>query len=240
MLRVFLGHHKCASQWMSDIFRELCDQAGLCYAKCTDGQNLGKKLAHLPIKSEPCMLFYTNADYRMLTRLPDFLGIHLIRDPRDVCISAYYSHMHSHPTRSWPELTKHRNNLASLNFEDGLLLDMEFCKKYLTYMGTWNFADPRILELRFEEVTVNPLQYFRKIITYLELEHLFSQETLTTVVEKNSYRQKSKGRQRGELNIHSHYRSGLSDQWKVLFTQNHIELFKRHYGWILKNTGYGA
>ena len=237
MLRVFFGHHKCASQWMSDIFRDMCEQTVLCYSKCTDACNIGRKLQQLP-QGEPCMLFYTNADYSSVSRFPDFLGFHLIRDPRDVCISAYYSHLYSHPTTGWPELTKHRNILETVSFEDGLLQDMEFCKKYLTNIGAWNYADSRVLELRFEEITASPVEFCRKIVAHLDLAHIFSPKIITAAVDKNSYQRKSDGRQPGIVNVHSHYRSGLSDQWQSLFSPKHVEFFNKHYGWILETTDY--
>jgi hypothetical protein len=80
----------------------------------------------------------------------------MVRDPRDVCVSGYFSHRNTHRTDSWPELVEHRERLRSLPQEEGLLLDMEFVAHHLEEMRSWPAKVEGVLTLRMEEVTADP------------------------------------------------------------------------------------
>jgi len=74
----------------------------------------------------------------------------VIRDPRDMIVSGYFSHLKSHSEQDWPELTEHRKRLQSLSKEDGLLAELDFSRQFLDDLATWSYSDPNILELRFD------------------------------------------------------------------------------------------
>jgi hypothetical protein len=70
---------------------------------------------------------YGQADIKYIRALAELRGFHVIRDPRDMAVSAYFSHLYSHPTADWPELIKHRKILQSLSKREGLLLEILEC-----------------------------------------------------------------------------------------------------------------
>jgi len=114
-------------------------------------------------------LAYTNAEIDDVKDLPPHRGFHVVRDPRDVLVSAYFSHRNSHPTDQWPELEEHREALQSLSKEDGLLKEVEFSRRFLTAMKQWDYDQDHILEVKMEDLTATPHEQFRRIFRHLDL-----------------------------------------------------------------------
>jgi len=112
-------------------------------------------------------LSYTNADTQHAADLPLYRGFHVVRDPRDVLVSAYFSHKHSHPTDNWPELVEHRKVLKRLPKSEGLLREMEFSRPFFEDMNSWDYDQENVLELRMEELTGRPMEMFTKVGRFL-------------------------------------------------------------------------
>ena len=170
-LYVFFGHHKCATGWIDSILRETCFHLGWRFRivhRPVDFAEYGT-LGRLVEVEQPDVLAYTNADRTHLAGLPPFRGFHVIRDPRDVIVSGYFSHRHSHPTEGWPELAAHRQKLLQTSKDDGLLLEMDFSKAWLGPMRAWDYTRPDVLELKMETLTANPTASFCAIYDFLGL-----------------------------------------------------------------------
>ena len=183
-LYIFFGHHKCATGWIDSILRETCFNLGWRFCivhRPVDFAAYGS-LARLVEAEKPDVLAYTNADQSHLTGLPPFRAFHVIRDPRDVIVSGYFSHRNSHPTDNWPELAKHRERLLSVSKDEGLLLEMAFSKERLLQMGRWVYARSDVLEYKMETVIANPVAAFCDIYAFFGIldrsEHGFGQRVL--------------------------------------------------------------
>jgi hypothetical protein len=170
-LRVFFGHHKCATGWIDHILMEICFHMGIRFY-----------MAHVPAHFEPFgsigglvgakkidFLAYTNADSRYLDRFAFYKAFHVVRDPRDVLVSAYFSHRHSHSTQGWPELAAHREVLNRVSKEEGLFLELEFSRPSFEEFDRWDYTQPNILELKMEALSAAPLDGFLRIARYLDI-----------------------------------------------------------------------
>lgn len=169
-VRAFYGHHKCATGWITRIFREMSFHLGRRHA-----------IVHLPRHISPYasladkvsaesidVLIYTNAQIHEVQTLPEgSRGFHVVRDPRDVLVSAYFSHKHSHPSDKWPELEPHRDLLQTLSLEDGLAAEMVFSQSVFADMQAWDYKQPNVLELHMETLTADPDAGFQRIATFL-------------------------------------------------------------------------
>ena len=114
-------------------------------------------------------LAYTNANRDYVTDLPFYRGFHVVRDPRDVIVSAYFSHLYSHGTKNWPELEAHRRELQGLSKEDGLLCEMEFSRQEFEEMYAWDYEQEHVLELKMEELTAQPVEGFLQVAQFLDI-----------------------------------------------------------------------
>jgi hypothetical protein len=114
------------------------------------------------------MLSYTDPDPEIVQTLGDFVGFHIIRDPRDIVVSAYFSHLHSHPTDTWPELIAHRAQLQKLSKDDGLFLEMEFRSREFEQLCEWDYAQENVLELKMEDVIADPYEQMVRALLFIE------------------------------------------------------------------------
>lgn len=170
-LRMFFGHHKSATGWIDGILREICFHMGLNFRiahRPVDFQAEGS-LGAFAQQRRTDFLAYTNANAAYVEDLSFYRGFHVVRDPRDVLVSAYYSHLYSHGTKNWPELEAHRAELQQLSKEDGLMREMEFSRPEFEEMMTWNYEQERVLELKMEELTAEPIEGFLRIMAFLEM-----------------------------------------------------------------------
>ena len=118
MTYCYFGHHKCASAWFCGVIPAVCQDLGLSwhttssFADFDFGSPAGRA----------DFLLFRNAGMNHVPRARDCRGFHVIRDPRDVVVSAYHSHRNSHPaTAEWRELNEIRERPNGMSFEAGLL-----------------------------------------------------------------------------------------------------------------------
>jgi hypothetical protein len=166
-LLAFFGHHKCASTWIHRILGDFGRHAGLEHAYLYDETNFDGDLAGYIRKNGTQLISYVNAETTHISGLPPFRVFHVVRDPRDLLVSAYFSHLHSHPTKAWPELIPHRERLKSSSKTEGLILEVEFLDFAYNAMREWDYGRPDTLELRQEELTRAPYDGFLEIFRFL-------------------------------------------------------------------------
>ncbi|MFT4519069.1 MAG: hypothetical protein ACI9JM_001460 [Halioglobus sp.] len=166
----FFAHHRSASSSTNDILRELSRHFGWRHLTVHNPEMHGNDLSAFCRLSRHDLLTFSNARRDYLKDLPDFRGVHLIRDPRDVLISSYYSHRESHSLKQWPELAAHRQELRSVDEEQGLLLEMDCRAEQFGHLGAWQYNDPRILEWRMEELVTDPGHHFQQLLAFWGLD----------------------------------------------------------------------
>jgi hypothetical protein len=167
----YYSHHKCATGWTNSILRELCFHLGLRHRTAHGPQQYG---SHGSLRTwvethGVEFLAFTNAKIDQATALSSHRGFHVVRDPRDVLVSGYFSHLHSHPTDDWPELQRHRDELQSLSKEEGLLREIEFSRRFFEDMKAWDYSQDHILEVKMESLTSAPQIQFLKVLRHLGL-----------------------------------------------------------------------
>ncbi len=211
-----------------------------------------------------------NANISMLGQYDDYLAIHLIRDPRDIVISGYFSHRNSHPVNKWPAMARLRDKLNEVEIDEGLFHEMDFLVSIFNDLITWDYDNPRVLELKFEDITLEPdldrlfrflqvscdnglndhvrfhfLRLLNKVsnrgvLPFSNTEVKVPMNRSNRVVEDNSFVKMSGGRTKGTADAGSHYRKGVSGDWKKHFTEKHRQHFKSMFPDILNRLGYDA
>lgn len=260
-LFAYMSHHKCATRWVNSVLRHTCRYLGLKHKVVWQPEMFNNNLSNFVAQNQINFLAYTNANYQYVRQLDHVRGFHVVRDPRDICVSAYFSHLNSHETQHWPELAQHRQALQKLSKDDGLLLDMEFVAPYMQDMASWDYDDPNYIHLRMEELTSNPYQQFSRVFAFLGLlddqplsasrqimyginrrlrgyQAQLPVEKLLGIIWRNDFSKKSGGRTSGQEDQSKHYRKGTAGDWRNHFKETHIAYFKQQYNPLLLKLGY--
>jgi hypothetical protein len=163
-------------------------------------------------------------------------GIHIIRDPRDMLVSSYFSHLKSHPDDGWPELTNHRILNQKLSQENGLIEEINFCGQFFKHMYSVKKYEHKhdVLTIKFEDLIARQTEIFETILAHLEINLCeFPDNTLTAILEQHEFQKMSEGRKEGEENTDHHYRKGIAGDWKNYFTNPIKEVFKAKHQELL-------
>jgi len=257
VLRFALLHHKCGTVYLRKVLKKICCDLNLNFQPYKsdpngDRQTVGLGTLLTKIKSVfkndfqinknavPKITFVNNSRYDALFSQvsSDYKGFHVVRDPRDIIISGYFSHLNSHPVNNlWGKkyLIKHRKWLENVPKDEGLFEEIK--RGYaLNPMDKWYYNDPDILEIKFEALTQNPYETFNQIFDHIEIK--IGEDHLASIVDEFSFKKLSEGRSKGDENVNSHFRKGISGDWKNHFNQEHIDLFKEKWGDLLIKLGY--
>ena len=235
LTRLGFCHHKCGTVYQKIVFEKICQNVNLEFIDVMADEVIIKNIP------SNAFLFFRNAKYESQIseyNLKSYKGYHIVRDPRDMIISGYFSHRYSHPIdNQWGReyLVEYRKWLNSVPLEIGMM--QEIAKGIsLGHMSKWNYNDKNIIEIKFEDLITNPYKIFWKILDFLSIR--IKKAKLKKIIKNNSFERFSRGRKKGEEKIESHFRKGISGDWKNYFTKEHINFFKKKWGHLLIQLGY--
>ena len=167
------GHHKCATMWVHSICEQVCLELGLKAGEAFREKRFGGDLGRYVSEQKLDFLLYGNADYRQVQRLPTdkIRAFHYVRDPRDIVVSAYFSHRSSHSTETWTELVEYREKLRCCSKEQGLFLELDFRSEQFQEMQSWedNSDNVSIRSYKIEDIISNPYKSFLEIFDFFGL-----------------------------------------------------------------------
>jgi hypothetical protein len=169
-LYAYFGHHKCASIWIREIVSDVSTMLNFVVTHVSRAEDVpNEDLAGWLLRQKPDFFLYSNAEIRHVPAIGPLRGFHVVRDPRDLIVSAYFSHLYSHPVRMWPGLVEHRQRLQSLDETDGMLLEIEYSAPVIESILNWNYTNPDILEVHMEDLVRSPYEGFMHIFEFLGL-----------------------------------------------------------------------
>lgn len=170
----YFGHHKCASGYATQIFDDVCRFMGMRNVEYYTPKMWGYNTHELALDKFAAQnhiecVSFINADSRYLGDISKYVGFHLIRDPRDIVVSGYFSHKNSHRTDGWPELEEFRQKLQRLPKDEGMMENIKFTETLPTNgwnielfrtLMEWDYARENIVELKYEDMVRNPYEVF--------------------------------------------------------------------------------
>ena len=230
-LIVHCCHHKVGTAWFIRVLRKIARYYGLNFQCCLQSE--------LKRNTDIFMEYTSSLDTE---KLPNYVGSHIIRDPRDVVISAYFYHLWT--KEEWAHIPrKNLNNLSYqeylnfLNQEEGLLAEMQgTSKEVIEEMYSWDYNNPDFFEFKYEDIIHNEEEVFYKIFKHYNFHDKAIQNSII-IAEKFNFKNQTK-RQIGIIKQNSHLRSGRIGEWQELFTKEHKQQFKELFGNILIKLGY--
>ncbi len=172
MIRVFFGQHKCASQWVTLLIERMCNELGwksVCAYEEVVRAHGG--LRALIEQEKPDFLIIPESTVEKANEIGEsYRGFHIVRDPRDIVVSGYFSHMKSHPLSKEGLTPEHREQLRTLPMEAGIDLEIATLSRIpLRNLYQWEYDKPWIHETEFDRVTKAPLQEFTRILEFMEM-----------------------------------------------------------------------
>ena len=226
------SHHKCATIFLSRLLEGVAAHNGLKYAMTHRGD-----LAVPVICARGDIVQFSNAHGR-LQASPAAQGLHIVRNPFSIVVSAYFSHLKTHPTASWPALERQRLQLQQLPKSEGLWATIAFLSLPDFYPATpgplaglrsWSLVDDRFTTLRMEDLVANPESVIGP--------YLIAAGLNLPDMSRYRFEQFSGGRSVGKIDAGHHFRSGDPDDYKQHLSdaqQSYIksllpELFERYY-----------
>lgn len=246
---------KTASQWfitfLNDVLKESCnkykvksfiDYRSEVIFKKTNFSEPSYELQHKLYSSTTDFLdlkaikgasmysgFYIGPSFANHLRNQNTKTFFVLRDPRDLVVSWYYSSKYSHPPSK--DINRVRAKLQNCSFNDGIKYSIDQMNDFGLFCGVKNWiefgvsnCDLNVRILLFDDF-VERYQFFcESLITYLELK--IDSEKLVEFIEKHSFKKYSGGRAKGDSDNSSHFRSARPNQWKDEFDAEIIEYFK--------------
>lgn len=171
----------------------------------------------VPVLNQPVSILQ-NAQYSAVKDHLAKANIHVIRNLLSVLLSAYYSHRITHPCDDWPRLAHQRQLLQYCDAKEGMLLTLAFLKPIefaphtpgpFACIGAWDYNDDRITTVRMEDAVLDPHAFLTQFIALSGMENFVLPDTDEFLFERFT------GRQVGQVNETSHYRSGNPDAWRT-------------------------
>lgn len=180
---------------------------------------------------------------------PDAKVIHIIRDGRDVTVSAVH-HQWNKSTdqggilRMTPDAAKRRESYRQDPASTGILSESNLrgrARAWRDFVGRAVEDGPATLgdnytEVRYEGLLEQPEEETRRLLEFLGAEA--DEKTVNGCVQKTSFEKLSRGRKPGEEDSTSFFRKGIAGDWKNVFTDRDREIFNEEAGDLLVKLGY--
>jgi hypothetical protein len=168
----------------------------------------------------------------------------MLRDPRDQTVSRMF-HVRRDEGHPW-----HKQFLG-LDDDEALLACIEGrddnalpgVRAMAEISESWQAGDPAAIIVRYEDLLEDPERIMAKVFDKMGIP--VTARLVRAIVTRNRFRRQTvgrrffqKSRESGEADAGSHYRKGISGDWKNYFQPQHKQRFKQLAGEILIAWGY--
>jgi glycosyltransferase involved in cell wall biosynthesis len=234
---------KTASQWFRAIFgdRVFFDHTGLVMIPYDE---LGLRFARFdtPFRKGAIAthLYVDYATYLSIPKPDRSKAFFILRDPRDIVVSWYFSARHSHPLIDpIPEM---RKDLVRLSLTGGMKYIIDKLEAFGSFAAqrSWMEAqgDPNVKVFRYEEFARDNRAFLRQLLDYLEIE--MPPQDFDELYSRHAFKKLAKGRSRGQEKQKAHYRKGVAGDWQNYFDDEVMAHFRDVTKDTLALLGYDA
>jgi hypothetical protein len=218
------------THWFNNIFNLLATELNLKYQYCAQRELQPDTALYLDDHSK--------VDY---SALGPYVASHMIRDPRDVIVSGYFYHLWC--TEAWCTTAQARFGgksyqqiLQELPQDEGILFELTHAGATIRPMCAWNYGNPSVIEVRYEELIADEDTGFARIFSHYGLVGC-EYDLAISVARRCSFRAVS-GRALGQEDRRSHMRQGIPGDWHQHFSAEHKVRFKQLFPGALAKLGY--
>ncbi|WP_202807215.1 sulfotransferase domain-containing protein [Synechocystis sp. PCC 7509] len=235
---------KTASQWFKAIFNDpiFYKYTGLEVHPFNQIPNRLQDAAFnepLPKRTIGTNFYIDYPTYISIPKPKSYKSFFVLRDPRDIVISWYFSVRYSHtPNRL---VNPVRDELNKLNLEDGLTYSIYKLKDVGLFAAqkSWMEAaksDSKIKIILYEDLASNNFTCLKDIFKYLDIQ--MPEDQVNILYERHKIDNHFQGREQGKEDISSHYRKASAGDWKNHFNPSTEACFNEATGNLLEVLGY--
>ncbi len=245
--------HKTASQWIARILAaqetyQGCGLRAYSYQRDLPGGSDTRKITErtfdrpFPVFSIVTPVYIGRDNFDALPKPDSWRAFTVVRDPRDVLVSWYFSWKHSHPVMG--DVGEHREKLRAFSEEAGLCYAVRQLQErgLFTALASWTHhprSPDRVAVFRYEDlVAEKQLATFEKLFAHCDIE--MPRAKLEKLLADNSFTALTQGRARGIEDINSHLRKGTPGDWRNYFTPRVRDTFDSITGDLAVRLGYEA
>lgn len=167
----------------------------------------------------------------------------MVRDPRDQLVSRMF-HVKRSPKHRWHE------RIQNMSLDEALMVCIEGreglpgTRTMINLAQSWLHQETAVLCVKYEELLADSVGYFSQALRYIGVTKNVNALS-EVIVARNRFERLSmgrriwqNGRKPGEENAQSHFRKGITGDWKNYMKPAHIEKFKEVAGQQLIELGY--
>ncbi len=236
---VVATHHKTGTVWMDGVFKAIARDVG---AEYIDFRSQCGRLDGALTKPFILLNYDSNfREYGHILERDDVRILHLVRDPRDVLISAMHYHQKSReswlhePIPGYDNVTYQHSLKALPSKFDQYVFEMEHSTaSTLRDVLNWQYGRANCFEARYEDLRQDAdLAHWRRISTFLGFDEREQQISCGRFWQNSLF---------GGLSRfgNKHVRSGDVAQWKREFTRDLGYAFLARFPNALQSLGYEA
>ena len=252
------GQHKVMTSYFNNILYNLCVDFDWEFHKFFEKADFEKALQNcLSSRKINVICCYNFApDLNLISTT--FKGSNIIRDPRDMLVSGYNYHLWTDEEwaclpmveEHWERLQlknrfsnigvaelrnmSYKELLNRLDDIEGYLLELDLRAKHIANMAAWDYSNPAILELKYENVFQKEEDTFSGLFEHYGFSPSMIQHGMKYVREFSFENMKKKG----EAGMKKHASTGKSSQWKDKLPSEVVDVFNARHAVLLEQLGY--
>lgn len=242
--------HKTGSQWIRKVFADpaVYRATGLrtyAYGPRLDDGDRSRSYRDIhfdqpfPARRIVSPLYMPYDGFAALTKPEPWRAFFVMRDPRDVVVSWYFSSVSSHPTNSSKGMQRTREHLSNLDEEQGLIDSIHRLGQYGLFeaLGSWAGAgEPGVLVVRYEDLIGDDRdEWWKRLLDHCDV--TLSDEDREALLARYSFQVLS-GRRPGQEDTGSKLRKGVAGDWRNHFTPAVEATFSEATGDLVHRMGY--
>jgi hypothetical protein len=241
---------KSASQWVRAILSDprVYRWSGLTpyrYQDYLPGQHDPRKLTQrrfeepFPARTIATTIYIDYAGFASIPKPRCWKAFFVMRDPRDVLVSWYFSSKFSHPLLG--DLGRVRCDLNRLSESDGLLYSLEYLDEFGLFAAQRSWApaagkDADVLLIRYEDLIGQAsAATFARLLTHCDIRVPAAE--LQALLQAYRFEELS-GRPPGQEDRSAHYRKGVPGDWRNHFDPTIAARFEKVAGDLISLWNY--
>ena len=244
---------KTASQWVRGILqsKRTYKYSGLTVfnyeerlAEKVDSRPLTQRSFEQPFPKGTIVtpIYIDQAGLKAIPKPERYRAFFVMRDPRDIVVSRYFSFKVSHPVIG--NIGTVRQDLNTMPEEDGLAytIDQLVKRGLFEALRSWAKiapADKDLAAFRYEDLT-GPAQFdtWKRVFAHCDIG--MPDHVLVELLERNSFTAMTKGRAPGDEDVQSHLRKGVHGDWQNHFSPAVQQKFRAATGNLVEELGYSS